>query len=122
MMIRIKNGYLAKHDKVVLPASKLRENIAKVLVETGYVASLERIAKQPQDELAITLRYVGGKPALTDLERVSRPGRRVYTTSDKLPRVLSGYGTAVLSTSQGIMTTKESKDKKVGGEVLFKIW
>jgi small subunit ribosomal protein S8 len=122
MIIRIKNGYLAKHDKVAFPASKLRENIARIMVEAGYATSVERVAKEPQDELVVTLRYVNGKSALTDLERVSKPGRRIYAAADKLPRVLAGYGTAVLSTSQGVMTVKQAKEKKVGGEILFKIW
>ncbi len=122
LIIRIKNAYLAKHDKVVLPASKLRENIAHILVETGYATGVERVTKSPQDDLVITLRYIKGKAALSDLERVSKPGRRIYATADKLPVVLSGYGTAVLTTSQGVMTVQQARDKKLGGEILFKIW
>src|SRR5688572_10177697 len=97
MIIRIKNAYMARHKQVVMPASLLRENIAKILVETGYVESFVRQEQTPQDELSLVLRYVNGKPALTDLERISKPGRRVYATSENLPKVLAGYGTAVIS-------------------------
>lgn len=122
MIIRIKNAYLARHTEVTMPASKLRENIGRILVETGYLSSAERVAKTPQDDLVYVLRYVNGKPAMTDLERISKPGRRVYMTADTLPRVLAGYGTAVISTSQGVMTSQQAKKKNIGGEVLFKVW
>src|SRR3989344_7880349 len=122
MIIRIKNGYLAKRDKVAVPASHLRENIARILMEAGYIEAVERVTKQPQDEIVLTLRYVNGKSSMANVERISKPGRRIYVTSDKLPVVLSGYGTAVLSTSQGVMTVQQAKEKKIGGELLFKIW
>jgi small subunit ribosomal protein S8 len=122
MIIRIKNAYMARHKQVVMPASLLRENIAKILVETGYVESFVRQEQSPQDELSLVLRYINGKPALTNLERISKPGRRVYATSENLPRVLAGYGTAVISTSSGVMTSQQAKEKHIGGEILFKIW
>lgn len=122
MIIRIKNGYMAKRATVGVPASSLRENIARILVEAGYIEKVERVEKKPQDELNLTLRYVNGKPSMADVQRISKPGRRIYVTSDKLPVVLSGYGTAVLSTSQGVMTVQQAKDKKIGGELLFKVW
>lgn len=122
MIIRIKNAYMARHKQVVMPASLLRENIAKILVETGYVESFVRQEQSPQDELSLVLRYINGKPALTNLERVSKPGRRVYASSENLPKVLAGYGTAVISTSSGVMTTAQAKEKHIGGEILFKIW
>ncbi len=122
MIIRIKNAYLARHTQVVMPASKLRENIGRILVEAGYLSAAERVEKKPQDDLVFALRYVNGKPAMTDLERISKPGRRVYTTAETLPRVLAGYGTAIISTSQGVMTSQQAKQKNIGGEVLFKVW
>jgi small subunit ribosomal protein S8 len=122
MIIRIKNAYMARHKQVVMPASMLRENIAKILVETGYVESFVRQEQAPQDELSLVLRYINGKPALTDLERISKPGRRVYATSENLPKVLAGYGTAVISTSSGVMTSQQAKEKHIGGEILFKVW
>lgn len=122
MIIRLKNAYLARHSEVRLPASKLLEAIAQVLVELGYAESVVREAKQPQDELVMTLRYVAGKPVMTNVERVSKPGRRIFSGHDALKPVLGGHGTAVLSTSAGIMSLHRAREKKVGGEVLFKIW
>jgi small subunit ribosomal protein S8 len=122
MIIRMKNGYLAHLPSVVVPASKLHEAIARILVETGYIASYERVEKAPQAELVLTLRYVGKFAALTDVERVSKPGRRMYATAATLPRVLAKYGTAVISTSTGLLTTQQAKAKNLGGEILFKIW
>lgn len=122
MMTRIKNAYMAKHGEVRLPATTLRESIATLLVETGYLVSSSREARKPQDELVLTLRYINGKPSMTDVKRISKPGRRVYRTVDQLPRVLNGYGTAVISTSQGVKTDKAARLAGVGGEVLFEIW
>lgn len=122
LIIRIKNAYMAKHKTVAMPASNLRENILKILVEGGYVSSYAREEQKPQAILNIDLRYINGKPAVVDVKRVSKPGRRVYRTSDQLPQVLGGYGTAVISTSQGVMSDKEARQKKIGGEVLFQVW
>ncbi len=122
LIIRIKNAYMAKHKTVAMPASNLRENILKILVEGGYITSYAREEQKPQDVLNVDLRYINGKPAVVDVKRVSKPGRRVYRTSDQLPQVLGGYGTAVVSTSQGVMSDKEARLKKIGGEVLFQVW
>ena len=122
MIIRIKNAYMARHSDVTMPASKQRESIAKILAETGYIVEYVREEQKPQDVLKLTLRYVKGKPALTDAQRISSPGRRVYEPADKLPRVLGGYGISVISTSQGVMTDKTAREKGLGGEVMFKMW
>lgn len=122
IIIRVKNSYLARHEQVTVPASGLREQVARVLVETGYLENVERVAKKPQDELVLTLRYINGKPALTDVKRISKPGRRMYSGAGKLPRILSGYGTAVISTSKGVMTAQKARSENIGGEVLFSIW
>lgn len=122
MIIQIKNAYLAHKDEVVVPASTMRESIAQLLAQEGYIASVSRVAKQPQDSLAVTLRYVNGSPALTNLKRISKPGQRIYAPVDKLPRVLSGHGTTLISTSKGIKTTAQARQEKIGGEVLFSIW
>ncbi len=122
MIIRIKNAYMARHKQVVMPASRLRENIANILVEAGYIESVTRREQAPQDNLELVLRYVNGKPAVTDLQRISKPGLRVYASSDNLPKVLAGYGTAVISTSSGVMTSQQAKEKHIGGEILFKVW
>lgn len=122
MITRIKNAYMARHSDVTMPASKQRESIAKILAETGYIVEFVREEQKPQDVLKLTLRYVKGKPALTDVKRISSPGRRVYEPADKLPRVLGGYGISVISTSQGVMTDKTAREKGLGGEVMFKMW
>lgn len=122
MIIQIKNAYLARKDEVRMPSSKLRASIAKLLVDNGYLSESTVEEKQPQNEIVLKLRYVGVQPAVTEVRRVSKPGRRVYVTADKLPRVLAGHGTAILSTSSGLMTTKEAKQANVGGEVLFTVW
>ncbi len=122
LIIRIKNAYLAHHKDVLIPATKLREAIVKVLVEQGYLESYVRESATPQDVLKLTLRYVKGKPALTNVVRLSKPGRRVYQPVDKLPKILGGYGIAVISTSKGILTDAQARDAKIGGELLFKAW
>lgn len=122
MITRIKNAYMAKHETVRLPATKMRESIANILVESGYLANSTREEKSPQDELVLTLRYVHGKPSMTDVDRVSKPGRRIYRSADKVPNTLNGYGTTVISTSQGIKTDKAARQAGIGGEVLFQIW
>jgi small subunit ribosomal protein S8 len=122
LIIRIKNAYMAHHKEVVLPATKLREAIVKLMVEQGYLTSFVREAGTPQDTLKLELRYVKGKPALTDVERLSKPGRRVYQSVDKLPKVLGGYGIAVISTSKGILSDAQAREAGVGGELLFKAW
>lgn len=122
MLIRLKNAYMAKHDVVEMPATKLRENIANLLVERGFVTSVERIENKPQDILRVQLRYIRGKAAMVDIKRVSKPGRRLYATAEKLPKVLGGYGMSVISTSQGVLSDAQAREKSIGGEILFKIW
>jgi small subunit ribosomal protein S8 len=122
MIIQIKNAYLAHKDEVRLPASKLREQIAELLVQEGYLADVTREPLPPQDVLVLKMRYIDGRSALTNVKRVSKSGQRIYRTADKLPRVLSGYGTSIISTSKGIMTVTQAKKVNVGGEVLFSIW
>jgi small subunit ribosomal protein S8 len=122
MIIRIKNALLARHETVVVPHSRVKELISKILVDTNYVESYQVEKKTPQPEIVFKLRYVGKVPAITDVKRVSKPGRRVYTTSAKIPRSLGGYGITIVSTSKGIMTGQDAKKQNVGGEVLCQIW
>ena len=122
MIIRIKNALLARHETVVVPHSRVKELISKILVDTNYVESYQVEKKAPQDDIVFKLRYVGKVPAITDVKRVSKPGRRVYTSSAKIPRSLGGYGITIVSTSKGIMTGKDAKKQNVGGEVLCQIW
>lgn len=131
-LTRIKNGYLARKEEVIVPYSKLKEKLAKILVEEGY---LEKVKSQnskagpersrgvkSQEELVLTLRYEGKKPALTDLQRVSKPGLRIYVGKTKIPRVLGGLGLTIVSTQEGLMTDRQARKKGWGGEVICKVW
>jgi small subunit ribosomal protein S8 len=122
MIIRIKNALLARHPMVLVPHSKVKQAIAQVLVDHGYVESVDLLQKQPQSDLQIKLKYVARKPAITDVKRVSKPGRRVYSPADTLPRSLGGYGITIISTNQGVMTDAQARKQNVGGEVLCQIW
>ena len=122
MIIRIKNALLARHETVVIPHSKLKAQIGQILVENKYVETCKVEQKAPQSELVFKLKYVGRIPAITDVKRVSTPGRRIYATANKIPRALGGYGITIVSTSKGIMTDKEAKKQNIGGEVLCQIW
>jgi small subunit ribosomal protein S8 len=124
MLTRIRNAALARHDRVLIPASKLKRTIADVLKSEGYVAD---VAGDTQDDglelLSITLKYGKDKlPAIEGIERVSKPGRRVYVRAQDIPRVKSGLGIAVLSTSRGIMSDRQARKVGVGGELLCQIW
>jgi small subunit ribosomal protein S8 len=125
MLARIRNAALARHDTLVVPASRLKHSIAQVLKSEGYVADVRREEWGPEkrEALTITLKYGrDSKCAFLGMKRVSRPGRRVYVSHDDIPRVLSGLGISILSTSQGIMTDKEARRRKVGGELLCEVW
>jgi small subunit ribosomal protein S8 len=128
MLTRIRNAVMAGHQTVAMPSSKLKVAIAKILKEEGYIASYEvadgKVAGQKI--LRIRLKYVGErrnrKPVITGVERVSRPGRRVYAGKKEIPWVLSGMGIAILSTPKGVMTGQRARQLGVGGEVLCKVW
>lgn len=124
MLTRIRNALTAKHDTVTVPASKVKVAIADILVREGYVKSYEIVENAVQNDILITLKYspVKGQKVVTALERVSKPGLRVYAGVDDIPKVLNGMGIAILSTSKGILTDKEAKAQHVGGEVLAYVW
>lgn len=122
MLIRIKNAYLARKTQVLVPHSNVKEALAKVLVAEKYVESVEKQEAKPQAQLVLKLRYIGKRPALTDVARISKPGRRIYERSAKVPRTLGGYGITVVSTSQGLLVDKEARAKSIGGEVICKVW
>ena len=122
MIIRIKNALLAKHDVVTIPHSKLKAQIGQILLENNYIIDCKTEAKSPQSEIVVKLRYVGRVPAITDVKRISSPGCRVYAPATKIPRALGGYGITIVSTSKGIMTDKQARQKNLGGEVLCQIW
>ena len=120
MLTRIRNALTAKHDTVTVPASKVKVAIADILVREGYVKGYEIVENAVQNDILITLKYspVKGQKVVTALERVSKPGLRVYAGVDDIPKVLNGMGIAILSTSKGILTDKEARAQHVGGEVL----
>lgn len=124
MLTRIRNALTAKHDTVVVPASKVKVAIADILVREGYVKGYEIVENPVQNDILITLKYspVKGQKVVTGLKRVSTPGLRVYAGVDNLPKVLNGMGIAILSTSKGILTDKEAKAQHIGGEVLAYVW
>lgn len=122
MITRIKNALMAKHDTVSIPHSKLKEQIGQLLLQNNYVDEVRVENKMPQPEVVIKLKYIGRLAAITDVKRVSKPGRRIYATAAKIPRALGGYGITIVSTSKGVMTDKEAKKQNIGGEVLCQIW
>ncbi|MDD5893117.1 MAG: 30S ribosomal protein S8 [Coriobacteriales bacterium] len=123
MLTRIRNANSATKETVSMPSSKKLVEIARVIKEEGYISDYEVISKKPQDELVITLKY-GAKKAkvIRGIRRISKPGLRIYAGKDELPRVLGGLGTAVVSTSKGVMTDRDARIAGVGGEVLAYIW
>jgi len=122
-LIRIKNGYLARKKTVSAPYSKIKEELAKILVREGYIKSSKLKAQSSKIKtLILTLKYRDKEPALTDVKRVSKPGVRIYTKKQLVPRFLSGLGTIIISTPQGLMTSQEARKKGLGGEIICKIW
>lgn len=123
MLARIRNASTAMHDDVLIPASKIKENIAKILEEEGYVDAVETVEVEGHPAIKIKLRYSETRErAISGIRRISKPGRRVYRGSQELPRVLGGLGVAIISTSHGVMTDKQARRAKVGGEVLAYVW
>lgn len=123
MLTRIRNGIAARHEWVLVPASKMKIALAKILQEEGYIARFEVTKDKPQPVIRIWLKYTDDKePVLTGLKRVSKPGCRIYAKADKIPQVLSGMGVAILSTSRGVITDQEARQLRIGGEVLCYIW
>ena len=125
MLTRLRNGATAAQDTVRMPSSKLKEALAGILRREGYIAEF-RVTDDPSRPgriLEITMKYDANRaPSISGLRRVSKPGLRVYTKADRLPRVLGGLGVAVLSTSQGLMTDREARARRMGGEVLCYVW
>ncbi|MBQ6998856.1 MAG: 30S ribosomal protein S8 [Clostridia bacterium] len=123
MLTRIRNANSSKHETVNIPSSKIKVEIAKILLEEGYIAGYEVIEDGLQGIIKVTLKYGPNKQkVITGLKRISKPGLRVYASKDELPRVLRGLGIAIISTSKGIMTDKKARSENVGGEVLAFIW
>lgn len=118
MLTRIRNGQMAGHSKVTMPASKLKSAVAKVLQDEGYVNAVSLKEEDGKQELTVELKYFDGKPVIEMIKRVSRPGLRVYKDKDKLPNVIGGLGVAIVSTSRGVMSDRAARSAGVGGEII----
>ncbi|NCN03828.1 MAG: 30S ribosomal protein S8 [Candidatus Pacebacteria bacterium] len=122
MIIRVKNAFMANKAEVSIPHSKVKEAIAKILEAEGYVESFEVAPTKPQRTINVKLKYVGKIPAITEVRRMSKPGRRVYSTVKDIPKALGGYGVTIVSTSRGVVTGSQARKMNIGGEVLCQIW
>jgi len=122
MLTRIRNAIMARHARVMVPASTMKVAIAQILKEEGYVKDYDVVRDTPQGTIRITLRYIDKRPVLSQLKRVSKPGLRVYTRRNSIPRVRGGLGTAILSTPQGLMTGRKAYQLGLGGEVVCFVW
>ena len=121
-LTRVRNALRARHKRVDVPASHLKRDLSRILTEQGFISGISEVPESSQGTLRIQLRYTDGKPAITGLRRISKPGRRVYLASEDIPRVLNGLGIAIVSTSRGVLTDRQAREQHVGGEVLCYIW
>ena len=123
LLTRLKNGSQRRHDTISVPASKLKRAVLDILMKEGYVDGVESATEDGHPVLTVQLRYVGeGQPMITGMQRISKPGRRVYVGSKEIAKVRNGIGVSILSTSKGIMTDAESRKNGLGGEVLCSVW
>ena len=122
LLTRVRNAAMARHDSVMIPASKMKIPIAKILKDEGFIADYAIIKGEPQRMIKITLKNIDKQPAFIGLERVSKPGLRIYKGKGEIPRVFGGLGIAIISTSKGLLTGQEAWKKNLGGEVLCYVW
>lgn len=122
LLTRIRNGYAAHHDEVMVPHSRMKDQIVNVMVTHGYIAASEVTEKDGIKMLHLTLKYIGRSPVLTNIQRISSPGRRIYSTAKSIKPVLAGNGIRIISTSKGIMVDADARAQNIGGEVICKIW
>ncbi|ART74684.1 30S ribosomal protein S8 [Sutcliffiella horikoshii] len=123
MLTRIRNANMVRHEKLELPASKIKKEVAEILKREGFVRDVEFIEDNKQGIIRIFLKYgANNERVITGLKRISKPGLRVYAKANEVPRVLNGLGIAIISTSQGVITDKEARQKQAGGEVLAYVW
>lgn len=118
----MRNALSVRKEKVSIPFSKLKFQIAKILQENGFIAAVERKGRKVKKVIEITLKYDDGEPAISGLKRISKPGQRIYLPAKKIKKVKGGFGIAIISTSRGLMTDKEARKRKLGGEVICEIW
>ncbi|MBS9775471.1 MAG: 30S ribosomal protein S8 [Fusobacterium sp.] len=122
MLTRVRNANAVMHEKVDIPHSKMKEKIADILKEQGYISNYKIITEGNKKNIRVYLKYSGKERVIKGIKRISKPGRRVYSSVEDMPRVLSGLGIAIVSTSKGIMTDKVARAEKIGGEILAFVW
>ena len=122
LFTRIRNGQMVRHPKVVVPGSKMKKRIVEILKDEGYIKNFRHYEDGKQGILRVYLKYQNDEPVIRGIERVSKPGRRNYVGRDTIPRVLNGLGLAIVSTSSGVFTDEQCREKGVGGEVLGHVW
>ncbi len=122
MLSRIRNGNMARHKSVEIPASNIKKDLAQILLDEGYIKGFYVTEDDKQGIITIDLKYVDDERVITGLKRISKPGRRVYVSAQDVPQVLNGLGTAIISTSKGVLTDKKARKESVGGEVICYIW
>ncbi len=122
MLTRIRNAIMANHERVEVPSSRIKKMIITILREEGYIKNFKVVEDEGKEKIIIYLKYINEEPVIRGLERISKPSRRVYSGKDDIPVVLGGYGIAIISTPQGIMTGKRAAELGIGGEVLCKVW
>ena len=123
MLTRIRNANTAGHAEVDVPASKIKKNIAEILLKEGYMKGFEVVETEPQDVIKIEMKYGAGKQrVISGIKRISKPGLKVYAKKDEVPKVLGGLGIAIISTSSGLITDKQARELGVGGEVVCYVW
>ena len=122
MIARVKNAQARKHKKVELPSSKFKSKIADILKNEGYIKDFKVSTEENKDILSLELKYHSGNPVISNFERVSKPGRRIFSSADSLPKINNGLGIAILSTPKGVMTDIDARKQKVGGEIVCKVF
>ena len=122
MIARLKNSQMRNHKKIELPSSKFKAKIAEILKSEGYIIDYEVKSEQNKSNLYISLKYNSGNPVISSIERVSKPGRRIFSSADSLPKINNGLGIAIVSTPKGVMTDIDARKQKVGGEIICKVF
>ncbi len=122
LLIQIKNSYLAHKNSIVVPHSNMKEALVRLLSKEGYLGKVDILKEKVKKSIQMELVYEGKKPKLTQIVRISKPGKRVYAAKNKIPKVLSGIGTTIISTSQGLMSGRQARKSGIGGELICKLW
>ncbi|MEF3167735.1 MAG: 30S ribosomal protein S8 [Deltaproteobacteria bacterium] len=122
MLTRIRNAVKSRHEKLDVPVSRIKLNILKILKDEGYIQNYRIVKEAGKDVIRIALKYVDGKNVILGIKRISKPGRRIYCSKDRIPRIRAGYGISIITTSRGLMTDSQARENGLGGEVLLAVW